>query len=534
MSAPTLREVCGRSAWKQATELKNWASSAVKTHSTRQLSIPLVALALAVAMVCSAILAQPYRYHSYLYPPTNLTAAATSATQIALNWSAPRGSQSVASYAIWRCQGASCRNFVKIGSLSGSDTTYQDGGLSAATVYDYQVRSVSAQGASSSPSNTATATTFAVSAPPVITSSTTASGTVGSSFSYQISASNSPTSYGATGLPGGLTVSTTSGAISGTPTTSGKFSVTLSATNGSGTATATLALTVNSSGQVAANPSSVAFGTVPEGTTNSQPITLANSGGTTLTFSQISVTGAGFGQTGLSTSTTIAPGAKMTFSATFDPSSASTVSGSITLTTNGTPSPLTISLSGTGQATSLLLGASPTSLAFGNVLDQKSGQLATSLKNTGNSNITISGVSITGAGFSASGIINGTVLMPGQSVPLTVTFAPLSGGSVSGTVSVTSNATNSPATIALSGNGMHSVVLTWEASPTGGVTYNVFRGTASGAEGTTPINTSPIPALTYTDANVTPGTGYYYTVEAVDSGGSSGPSNEAAARIPSP
>ena len=81
---------------------------------------------------------------------------------------------------------------------------------------------------------------------------------------------------------------------------------------------------------------------------------------------------------------------------------------------------------------------------------------------------------------------------------------------------------------------MHSVVLTWNASPTGGVSYNIFRGTSSGGEGTTPINTSSITSLTFTDANITPGSTYYYTVEAVDSAGSSSPSNEASARIPSP
>jgi len=79
---------------------------------------------------------------------------------------------------------------------------------------------------------------------PVSTSATTASGTVGSAFSYQISATNTPTSYGATGLPAGLSVNSTTGLISGTPTAAGTSTVTLSATNSSGTGNATLTLAV--------------------------------------------------------------------------------------------------------------------------------------------------------------------------------------------------------------------------------------------------------------------------------------------------
>src|SRR5437763_904871 len=83
---------------------------------------------------------------------------------------------------------------------------------------------------------------------PVITSPLTATGQVGVAFSYQITATNSPTSYGATGLPSGLTVNTSTGLISGTPAVgtdaASPYSVTISATNAGGTGSATLTLTI--------------------------------------------------------------------------------------------------------------------------------------------------------------------------------------------------------------------------------------------------------------------------------------------------
>jgi hypothetical protein len=82
---------------------------------------------------------------------------------------------------------------------------------------------------------------------PVISSSLTKAGTVGAAFSYQIAASGTPTSFGATGLPAGLNISG-SGAITGNPTVVGTSNVTISATNGLGTGTAILVITVSSSG----------------------------------------------------------------------------------------------------------------------------------------------------------------------------------------------------------------------------------------------------------------------------------------------
>jgi autotransporter-associated beta strand protein len=93
---------------------------------------------------------------------------------------------------------------------------------------------------------------------PEISSATTATATLGASFSYSIIASGSPYSYSASGLPAGLSINTSTGTISGTPTALGQSEVTIAATNASGTGTATLILNVINSQAPAAPASAVA------------------------------------------------------------------------------------------------------------------------------------------------------------------------------------------------------------------------------------------------------------------------------------
>ena len=111
------------------------------------------------------------------------------------------------------------------------------------------VSSVSLSANNATGTGPVTVLTLTVGNRPVITSATSASGTAGSAFTYTITASNSPTSFAATGLPSGLTVNTTTGVISGTPSGAGSSSVSLTATNGFGTGVATaLAINIAASG----------------------------------------------------------------------------------------------------------------------------------------------------------------------------------------------------------------------------------------------------------------------------------------------
>lgn len=80
---------------------------------------------------------------------------------------------------------------------------------------------------------------------PRITSAVNVGATIGTPFTYQIIATNSPTSFAARNLPAGLTLNTTTGEITGTPTgPAGVQAVILSATNDDGTGTNTLRINV--------------------------------------------------------------------------------------------------------------------------------------------------------------------------------------------------------------------------------------------------------------------------------------------------
>jgi chitodextrinase len=96
-------------------------------------------------------------------PPTapgNLTAVATSGSQINLMWIAATDNVGVTGYLLERCAGAGCVNFAQVATVG--DTRFNDTGLTANTSYSYRVRATDAAGNLGPYSNVASATTLAL------------------------------------------------------------------------------------------------------------------------------------------------------------------------------------------------------------------------------------------------------------------------------------------------------------------------------------------------------------------------------------
>jgi hypothetical protein len=217
--------------------------------------------------------------------------------------------------------------------------------------------------------------------------------------------------------------------------------------------------------------------------------------------------------------------------------SASTSSNSASSTGNTSNDSSATSPNGstTPQSPEAVLSASSASVNFGDVkVGTPTSQLIT-LTNTGSANLSITAISASGSGITASGNSN-TVLAPNQSENVYVNFNPTSTGSANGTVGIASNATNSMVSISVSGTGVptqdetHAVNLTWTPSSSNVVGYFVDRSTTEGGPYTR-LNSTANPNPSFAD-NVTSGT-YYYVVTSVDSSNDQSTySNEVQAIVP--
>jgi hypothetical protein len=183
-----------------------------------------------------------------------------------------------------------------------------------------------------------------------------------------------------------------------------------------------------------------------------QAVTLTNAGNASLQIASVNATG-DFGETSTCASS-LDVGASCTINVTFTPTMAGSRSGTLNIADNNdgrAGSTQTVSLAGTGTAAPA--NVSPASLTFNSqIFGTTSAPQTVTLTNTGSSPLTIASVAVT-ANFSQTGTCSGSIAGNGACT-INVTFTPTAGGTTTGTITITSNASNSPNVITLTGTGL--------------------------------------------------------------------------------
>ena len=301
---------------------------------------------------------------------------------------------------------------------------------------------------------------------------------------------------------------------------------------------------------VSLSATSFNFQTVVLGRTVTQTLHLSNSGTVPLRVTGLSLNDKQFVISGPSVPRVVFPNMSLDYTLSFTPSLAGNAIASLKIVSNAVNTIASVSLSGTGEKVIAAAQVSPSAINFGPLTLQTISTKNVILQNSGDVNLTLSGITVVGAGFGYTNLSPGYSLAPNQSVTFQVWFRPTVKGTASGTLSILSPNLATPETMSLAGDGtsstpapapppaskpvQHTVHLTWNPSNSAVAGYRVYRSTSSNS-GFQLITSSLVSSTSHDDATVDSGTTYYYAVTAVDSSGVESPdSNQATAVVPSP
>ncbi len=179
--------------------------------------------------------------------------------------------------------------------------------------------------------------------------------------------------------------------------------------------------------------SSISFGYHQIGTSSlPQPLTLTNGGLVPLAISSLAIDNPDFTQTN-NCGSSVAPHKSCSIHVVFKPTQPSTETATLTVTDSASNSPQTVSLTGIGSITSVVVY--PILVNFGGVTVGSTGTAPVTLANASNQTMTIQQISVAPGVYAQ---INncGTSLAPGLSCTVNVTFTPTQKGSVQGTLSM--------------------------------------------------------------------------------------------------
>jgi len=207
----------------------------------------------------------------------------------------------------------------------------------------------------------------------------------------------------------------------------------------------------------------VNFGSVPVGTTSSQPVSLTNTGTGSVTILQATTTGNAFAVGGLSGSVTLAAGQSYSLVVSYTPTTAGNSTGAFSVVSDAANSPATATLTGVGVQPQIVI--LPASLSFPAVTVGAASSQTLVVSNPGNANLLLSQIAATGSGFSFSSISTPVNIAPGGSHSFTVTVSPAAAGTYSGSLNFSNNSTTPLVSVPFSGTAVAST-LQLSASPT--------------------------------------------------------------------
>ena len=265
----------------------------------------------------------------------------------------------------------------------------------------------------------------------------------------------------ATLTAGGGTGSNCSVAVTFTPTATGTLTgtVTVTYTSAGSTTVQTATITLTGTGTAATGgtitiaPTALQFGDEGVGSTSqSQTLTVSNTGGTTVTFTSIVTSGDFAGATLAQCPSIAVEGPACTFHITFTPTATGVRNGTITFTDNATGSPQTVTLTGTGVAA--VIGITPTALTFGSqAVGTTSAAQTVTVSNNGEFPLIFSNIAMTGDFAGATLAQCPSIGEEAPSCVFSITFKPTAAGTRTGAITFTDNATGSPQTVTLTGTG---------------------------------------------------------------------------------
>ncbi len=259
-------------------------------------------------------------------------------------------------------------------------------------------------------------------------------------------------------------------------------------------------------------PASLDFGSVLVGASSTLHVQITNTSAAAITFNSL----AGFGDYTVAGSCpgsggTLAANTSCTAEVIFRPSGPGVRSGSLSLASSASTLPLSVSLTGIGTQSQLIV--SPSSLAFGSIVVGSSANLTLNLSNNGSAPVTNLSLSVTGP-FSLTAPCPTSAIAAGASCAAQITFTPTATGPQTGTLTVTSSDPGSPVAVPLTGAGVQGGGFTLSVNGGASAAVSVISGQPAsyqlsinptgGFTGTVALTCAPIVAAQFASCSILP------------------------------